>query len=117
MTAEHNLVTLIHWDEGDKYGTNSDSLLGYWSVLWRGTVYYYYFAKGGRVSYKNQAGQSEVRPQYCRGARLLVRIHRSVSISRGPPPAAGAIHPPDDVHRQRHGRHLERQRAAVATRL
>ena len=51
MTAEHNLVTLLHWNEGDTFTSASDSLLGYWSVLWRGTTYYYHFRKGGGVSY------------------------------------------------------------------
>ena len=51
MTAEHNMVTLIHWGLDDSYTSATDGILGYWSVLWRGTTYYYYFAKGGRVSY------------------------------------------------------------------
>jgi len=68
MTAEHNLVTLIHWDAGDTYGTASDSLLGYWSVLWRGKVYYYYFGKGGRVSYsKTKPGNLKSPPNTADG--------------------------------------------------
>jgi hypothetical protein len=51
MTEEHNMVTLIHWNEGDTYTSASDCILGYWSVLWQGSTYYYYFYKGGRVVY------------------------------------------------------------------
>ena len=55
MTAEHNLVTLIHWNVDDNYSTASDGVLGWWSVMWRGTTYYYFFQKGGRVSYTKTA--------------------------------------------------------------
>lgn len=51
MTEEHNLVTLIHWNEGDTYTSASDAIPGYWIVSWRGATYYYYFRKGGRVVY------------------------------------------------------------------
>ena len=55
MTAEHSLVTLIHWNEGDVYTASSDGVLGWWNVMWRGVTYYYFFQKGGRVSYSKTA--------------------------------------------------------------
>ena len=80
---------LIHWDAGDTYGTSSDSLLGYWSVLWRGTVCYYYFcAKAAGCSYSKPAGQSEVRrPTLPRGAVTGSESTDRHRLSRGPPPA------------------------------
>lgn len=51
MTSEHNLVTLLHWNEGDTYSAKADGFVGYWHVAWRGTAYFYYFYKGGRVVY------------------------------------------------------------------
>ena len=82
MTVEHDMVTLIHWGSDDVYTGATDSVLGYWSVLWRGTVYYYYFAKGGQVSYsKTKPGNPKAPPPSADGRGYWFQTTLGVDIT------------------------------------
>jgi hypothetical protein len=53
-TEDHPLVTLIHFGRDDPPILPDSSMLGWWEVQWRGTTYYYYFEKSGRVGWTQQ---------------------------------------------------------------
>src|SRR5262245_1275210 len=53
-TDDHPLVTLIHFGRDDPPIPPNSGMLGWWEVLWRGTTYYYYFEKSGRVAWTQQ---------------------------------------------------------------
>ncbi len=48
----HTRVLLFHFKDDVPVSAQS-SMLGYWSVTWRGKTYYYYFEASGRVSYSS----------------------------------------------------------------
>lgn len=82
MTAEHDMVTLIHWGGDDVYTNASNSVLGYWRVLWRGAVYYYYFARAGRASYsKAKPGNLAAQPASAEGRGHWFEAASGVNIS------------------------------------
>lgn len=50
-SEDHPLVTLIHFGRDDPPINPSSAILGWWRVAWRGTDYFYFFDKAGRVGY------------------------------------------------------------------
>ena len=111
MTAGTS-VTLIHWDAGDTYGTSSDNLLGYWACSGAAPSITTTSAKAaGCPASKSKPGNLKSAPNTARGA-VTGSSPPSALTSPDCHRLAGAIHSPDAVHRQRHGRHTERQRAA-----
>ena len=54
-SEDHPLLSLIHFGRDDAGVSATSPLLGWWTVLWQGTTYYYYFDKSGGVAYTKRA--------------------------------------------------------------
>jgi hypothetical protein len=65
----HPLVTLIHFGRDDAPINPTSGMLGWWKVGWRGTDYYYYFERTGRVGWTQHAPANLKQPLHAPGGR------------------------------------------------